>query len=64
MTDARGRVRRAPTPAARSATAPKAAEQGKLFARDRIARLVDPGSFLEDAGLANPDAGDSPPTAS
>src|SRR5215470_17349049 len=28
-------------------------EQKKLFARDRIARLVDPGSFLEDAELAN-----------
>jgi acetyl-CoA carboxylase carboxyltransferase component len=31
----------------------KNAEQGKLFARDRIARLLDPGSFLEDAALAN-----------
>src|SRR5579885_1933805 len=31
----------------------KNAEQGKLFARDRIARLVDPGSFVEDAALAN-----------
>jgi acetyl-CoA carboxylase carboxyltransferase component len=31
----------------------KNAEQKKLFARDRIARLVDPGSFLEDAELAN-----------
>src|SRR5579863_2002080 len=28
-------------------------EQGKLFARERIARLVDPGSFVEDAALAN-----------
>ena len=31
----------------------KNAETGKLFARDRIAKLVDPGSFREDAALAN-----------
>ena len=31
----------------------KNAEQGKLFARERIARLVDPGTFVEDAALAN-----------
>ena len=31
----------------------KNAEQGKLFARERIARLLDPGSFSEDAALAN-----------
>src|SRR5918998_3954244 len=31
----------------------KAAEQGKLPVRERIARLVDPGSFVEDALLAN-----------
>jgi acetyl-CoA carboxylase carboxyltransferase component len=31
----------------------KNAERGKLFARERIARLVDPGSFVEDALLAN-----------
>jgi acetyl-CoA carboxylase carboxyltransferase component len=31
----------------------KNAEQGKLFARERIAKLVDAGSFLEDAELAN-----------
>jgi len=31
----------------------KSAETGKLFARDRIARLVDAGSFVEDAALAN-----------
>lgn len=31
----------------------KNAEQGKLFARERIARLVDAGSFVEDATLAN-----------
>jgi len=29
------------------------AEQGKLFARERIARLVDAGSFVEDGVLAN-----------
>jgi methylmalonyl-CoA decarboxylase subunit alpha len=31
----------------------KNAEQGKLFARERIARLLDEGSFVEDAALAN-----------
>jgi acetyl-CoA carboxylase carboxyltransferase component len=31
----------------------KNADTGKLFARDRIARLVDAGSFVEDAALAN-----------
>ncbi|HKY34685.1 MAG TPA: acyl-CoA carboxylase subunit beta [Polyangiaceae bacterium] len=31
----------------------KNAEQGKLFARERIARLTDPGSFVEDGTLAN-----------
>ncbi|MDP9033382.1 MAG: acyl-CoA carboxylase subunit beta [Myxococcota bacterium] len=31
----------------------KNAEQAKLFARERIARLVDGGSFVEDAALAN-----------
>ncbi len=31
----------------------KGAKQGKLFARERIARLVDPGSLVEDAALAN-----------
>ncbi len=29
------------------------AERGKLFARERIARLLDEGSFVEDALLAN-----------
>ena len=33
-------------------------EQGKLFARDRIARLVDEGSFVEDGVLANASAGE------
>ena len=36
------------------------AETGKLFARERIARLFDPGSFVEDALLANAIAGDLP----
>jgi acetyl-CoA carboxylase carboxyltransferase component len=31
----------------------KNAESGKLFARDRIGKLVDAGSFVEDAALAN-----------
>jgi acetyl-CoA carboxylase carboxyltransferase component len=31
----------------------KSAEQGKLFVRERIARLVDSDSFVEDAALAN-----------
>jgi acetyl-CoA carboxylase carboxyltransferase component len=31
----------------------KNAEHGKLFARERIARLIDAGSFVEDAALAN-----------
>lgn len=38
----------------------KNAEQGKLFARERIARLVDEGSFNEDALLANTLASDLP----
>jgi methylmalonyl-CoA decarboxylase subunit alpha len=31
----------------------KNAETGKLFARERIRRLADPGTFVEDAALAN-----------
>jgi acetyl-CoA carboxylase carboxyltransferase component len=31
----------------------KGAEQGKLFVRERIARLVDSGTFIEDAELTN-----------
>jgi acetyl-CoA carboxylase carboxyltransferase component len=31
----------------------KNAAEGKLFARERLDRLLDPGSFLEDAALAN-----------
>ncbi|MGH9266860.1 MAG: carboxyl transferase domain-containing protein, partial [Acidimicrobiales bacterium] len=36
------------------------AEQAKLFVRDRIDLLVDPGSFVEDGLLANAAAGDLP----
>ena len=36
------------------------AAKGKLFARERIARLVDAGSFVEDGQLANVLAGDLP----
>ncbi|HEY8076789.1 MAG TPA: acyl-CoA carboxylase subunit beta [Labilithrix sp.] len=38
----------------------KNAEQGKLFARERIAKLTDPGSFVEDAELANALDGELP----
>src|SRR6187551_2389864 len=38
----------------------KNAEQGKLFARERIAHLVDADSFCEDALLANSVAADLP----
>ncbi len=31
----------------------KNAKEGKLFARERIARLIDAGSFVEEAALAN-----------
>lgn len=35
-------------------------EQGKLFARERLRRLLDPDSLVEDATLANVLAGDLP----
>jgi methylmalonyl-CoA decarboxylase subunit alpha len=38
----------------------KNAERGKLFARERIALLLDDGSFVEDGLLANAVAGDLP----
>lgn len=38
----------------------KLAEQGKLFVRDRLALLLDEGSFVEDALLANAIAKDLP----
>jgi acetyl-CoA carboxylase carboxyltransferase component len=41
----------------------KNAEAGKLFARERIARIVDEGSFVEDGMLAGFEAGDLPAEA-
>jgi acetyl-CoA carboxylase carboxyltransferase component len=38
----------------------KAEGQGKLFCRERLARLLDPDSFVEDAAFANALAGDLP----
>jgi acetyl-CoA carboxylase carboxyltransferase component len=38
----------------------KLARQGKLFVRDRLARLLDPGSLVELGLLANAVAGDLP----
>jgi acetyl-CoA carboxylase carboxyltransferase component len=38
----------------------KNAEQKKLFARERLALLLDPGTFVEDAMLANNSAPDLP----
>src|SRR5215472_2606241 len=38
----------------------KNSETGKLFARERIARLLDPGSFIEDGTFANAAAPDLP----
>lgn len=38
----------------------KAKEQNKLFVRDRLARLLDEGSFVEDGKFANYTAGDLP----
>ncbi len=38
----------------------KAREEGKLFCRDRLALLLDAGSFVEDAAFANSLAGDLP----
>ncbi len=38
----------------------KNSEQGKLFARERLARLVDPATFVEDAALANSSEADLP----
>ena len=38
----------------------KLAQQGKLFVRDRLALLLDDGSFVEDALLANAAADDLP----
>ncbi|MEW5854371.1 MAG: acyl-CoA carboxylase subunit beta [Myxococcota bacterium] len=38
----------------------KNAKEGKLFCRERINLLLDPGSFVEDGALANVLAGDLP----
>src|SRR5450631_4412127 len=38
----------------------KNAEAGKLFARERVRRLLDAGSFVEDGTLANGLAADLP----
>jgi len=38
----------------------KAREQGKLFCRERLERLLDSDSFVEDAAFANSLAGDLP----
>ncbi len=38
----------------------KLARQGKLFVRDRLAQLLDAGSFVEDGLLANSEADDLP----
>jgi acetyl-CoA carboxylase carboxyltransferase component len=38
----------------------KARQQGKLFCRDRLARLLDEDSFIEDGAFANSLAGDLP----
>ena len=35
----------------------KAREQGKLFCRDRLARLLDDSSFVEDGALPRGDYG-------
>lgn len=43
-----------------STGAEKLAAQGKLFVRDRLALLLDPGSFVEDGLLANTTADDLP----
>lgn len=38
----------------------KNAQDGKMFCRERLARLLDPGSFVEDGGLANNGSPDLP----
>lgn len=51
---------RAATEHPTAAAAAKLADQAKLYVRDRIAVLADPGSFVEDGQLANALAGDLP----
>jgi acetyl-CoA carboxylase carboxyltransferase component len=62
VADVRGRLE---TAYAASAAAPekaaaKLAQQGKLYVRDRIALLLDEGSFVEDGRYANSTAGNLP----
>ncbi|SDD82285.1 acyl-CoA carboxylase subunit beta [Auraticoccus monumenti] len=49
----RVRAARAATERPGAAAAAKLARQGKLFARERIDLLLDPGTFVEDGRLAN-----------
>src|SRR5258706_4413475 len=56
LRDALGRVEKGGAPKYHQ----KNAETGKLFARERITRLVDEGSFVEDAILANNQDSDLP----
>ena len=62
VADVRARLRSAheasQAPPAKAAA--KLAAQGKLYVRDRIALLVDEGSFVEDGRFANSMAGDLP----
>ena len=62
VADVRARLRSAheasQAPPAKAAA--KLAAQGKLYVRDRIALLVEAGSFVEDGRFANAMAGDLP----
>jgi len=62
VADVRARLARAHEASSAPSTtaAAKLAGQGKLYVRDRIALLVDDGSFVEDGRLANSAAGDLP----
>ncbi len=56
VTEALGRVRRGGAPRYHE----QAGKQGKLFCRERLRLLLDEGSFVEDAALANSLAPDLP----
>ncbi|MCC6640220.1 MAG: acyl-CoA carboxylase subunit beta [Deltaproteobacteria bacterium] len=56
VTEALGRVRRGGAPRYHE----QAEKQGKLFCRERLRLLLDEGSFVEDAALANSVAPDLP----
>jgi len=58
--EAKVRAARNATLAPSSVAAAKLASQHKLYVRDRIALLFDEGSFVEDAQLANANAGGLP----